>query len=61
MCIRDRGEVVRRIHAHDAHALLDTDVVSGGMRPKLQAALHALGSGVGRIEIGQGGTHLVAA
>ena len=56
-----RGEVVRKIHADDAHALLDTDVVSGGMRPKLMAALHALGKGVRRIEIGQGGTHLVAA
>lgn len=56
-----KGEVVRKIHADDAHALLQTDVVSGGMRPKLMAALHALGKGVRRIEIGQGGTHLVAA
>jgi acetylglutamate kinase len=57
-----RGEVVRKLHATEAHALLEnTEVVSGGMRPKLQAALHALGSGVRRIEIGQGGTHLVAA
>ena len=56
-----RGEVVQKIDADDAHALLDTDVVSGGMRPKLMAALHALGKGVRRIEIGQGGTHLVAA
>jgi len=56
-----KGEVFPKLHASDAHALLDTDVISGGMRPKLQAALHALGSGVRRIEIGQGGTHLVAA
>ena len=57
-----RGEVVRELRAHEAHALLETEVVSGGMRPKLQAALHALGSGVGRITIGvEGGTNLVAA
>lgn len=57
-----RGEVVRELRAHEAHALLETEVVSGGMRPKLQAALHALGSGVERITIGvEGGTNLVAA
>jgi len=57
-----RGEVVRELRAQEAHALLATDIVSGGMRPKLQAALHALGSGVGRITIGvEGGTNLVAA
>ena len=56
-----RGEVFPKLHAGEALALLDSDVVSGGMRPKLQAALHALGQGVSRIEIGQGGTHLVAA
>jgi acetylglutamate kinase len=54
------GEVVTKLRATEAHALLNTDVVSGGMRPKLMAALHALGSGVRRIQIG-GGTHLVAA
>jgi acetylglutamate kinase len=55
-----RGQVVPTLHATEARALLNTDVVSGGMRPKLMAALHALGSGVRRIQIG-GGTHLVAA
>jgi len=50
-----RGEVVRELRPHEAHALLDSEVVSGGMRPKLQAALHALGSGVGRITIGSVG------
>src|SRR6266498_2870075 len=52
-----RGEVVRKLHVAEAHALLNTDVVSGGMRPKLMAALHALGSGVCRIEIGETSVH----
>jgi acetylglutamate kinase len=57
-----RGNVVAQLHADEAEALLGTSVVTGGMRPKLQAALHALGSGVGRITIGEeGGTNLVAA
>jgi acetylglutamate kinase len=56
------GNVVAEIRANDAEALLGTEVVTGGMRPKLQAALHALGSGVRRITIGEeGGTNLVAA
>jgi len=56
------GNVVAEIRAHDAEALLGTEVVTGGMRPKLLAALHALGSGVRKITIGEeGGTNLVAA
>ena len=56
------GNVVAELRATDAEALLGTEVVTGGMRPKLQAALHALGSGVRRITIGEeGGTNLVAA
>ena len=56
------GNVVAELHADEAEALLCTEVVTGGMRPKLQAALHALGSGVRRITIGEeGGTNLVAA
>jgi acetylglutamate kinase len=56
------GNVVAQLHADEAEALLGTSVVTGGMRPKLQAALHALGSGVRRITIGEeGGTNLVAA
>jgi acetylglutamate kinase len=31
------------------------------MRPKVEAALHALAAGVGSIRIGEGGTSLVAA
>ncbi|HEX3577351.1 MAG TPA: acetylglutamate kinase [Thermoanaerobaculia bacterium] len=58
----ESGNVVAELHAEEAEALLGTEVVSGGMRPKLQAALHALGSGVRRITIGEeGGTNLVAA
>jgi acetylglutamate kinase len=56
------GNVVRELCADDAHAMLNSEVVTGGMRPKLLAALHALGSGVRRITIGEeGGTSLVAA
>jgi len=56
------GNVVPELCATDAEALLGSEVVTGGMRPKLQAALHALGSGVRRITIGEeGGTNLVAA
>ena len=56
------GNVVRELCADDAQAMLASEVVTGGMRPKLQAALHALGSGVRRITIGEeGGTSLVAA
>jgi acetylglutamate kinase len=56
------GNVVAELHADEAEALLGTSIVTGGMRPKLQAALHALGSGVRRITIGEeGGTNLVAA
>ena len=56
-----KGEVVSSLGADDARALLASDVVSGGMRPKLEAALHALSAGVGSIRIGEGGTSLVAA
>ena len=56
------GNVVAALGASEAEALLSTEVVTGGMRPKLQAALHALGSGVRRITIGEeGGTQLIAA
>jgi len=56
------GNVVAELHANEAEALLVSEVVSGGMRPKLLAALHALESGVGRITIGEaGGTQLIAA
>jgi acetylglutamate kinase len=56
------GNVVAELHANEAEALLGSEVVTGGMRPKLQAALHALGSGVRRITIGEeGGTQLIAA
>jgi acetylglutamate kinase len=54
------GNVVPRLHAADAKVFIDN--VSGGMKPKLQAALSALTSGVREITIGEeGGTTLVAA
>ena len=54
------GNVVPMLHANDAETYIDN--VTGGMKPKLQAALTALHGGVGAIEIGEnGGTSLVAA
>lgn len=53
------GSVVPSLTANDAHALLASDIVTGGMKPKLQAALGALAAGVPRINIG-GGTEVVA-
>jgi acetylglutamate kinase len=67
------GRTLRRLTADGAHALLDSGAASGGMRPKLSAALEAIRLGVGEIVIagpdrhgavldGQsGGTSLVAA
>ena len=54
------GTVVPSLTATDAQRLLASDIVSGGMKPKLQAALGALEAGVRTINIG-GGTELVAA
>ena len=54
------GALMPRLAAADAEEFIGN--VSGGMRPKLQAALTALGSGVREIVIGEeGGTTLVAA
>jgi acetylglutamate kinase len=63
------GAVVPRLHAADVHTFIET--VTGGMKPKLQAALTALEQGVGEVTIGApatdnrqpttGGTTLVAA
>jgi acetylglutamate kinase len=57
------GAVVPWLLARDARTMLDDpEVISGGMRPKLHAALHALDAGVALITIGEeGGTQLVAA
>ena len=56
------GSVVPALDAPGVEKLLASGAVSGGMRPKLQAALTALTSGVGSILIGEeGGTALVAA
>ena len=54
------GNVIARLTAREAKAFLASDVVSGGMKPKLEAALKALSAGVSTIAIG-GGTELVAA
>ena len=54
------GSVVPSLTADDAQQLLESEIVTGGMKPKLQAALGALAAGVSSIHIG-GGTQLVAA
>jgi acetylglutamate kinase len=54
------GDLVPRLGVSDTQTFIDN--VSGGMKPKLQAALTALVSGVAEIVIGEeGGTTLVAA
>ena len=56
----ENGAVVSSLHANAVEEWID--VVTGGMKPKLQAALHALQNGVNQIAIGEnGGTCLVAA
>jgi acetylglutamate kinase len=54
------GHVVASLPANAVEEWIDS--VTGGMKPKLQAALHALRGGVSQIAIGEnGGTNLVAA
>jgi acetylglutamate kinase len=58
----ERGAVVPHLTTIGVEAMLSSAAVSGGMKPKLQAALTALTSGVRAISIGEeGGTTLVAA
>ena len=69
----ENGERCEALSAQAAQRLVETAVVSGGMRPKLGAALEALARGVAEVVIagpnrharalgrGTGGTHLVAA
>jgi acetylglutamate kinase len=56
----ENGSVVSSLPANAVEEWIDN--VTGGMKPKLQAALHALQNGVNQIAIGEnGGTSLVAA
>ncbi|HUP44288.1 MAG TPA: acetylglutamate kinase [Thermoanaerobaculia bacterium] len=55
-----QGNVVPRLTLEEGHLFLASEFVTGGMKPKLEAALRALTRGVGSISIG-GGTELVAA
>jgi acetylglutamate kinase len=67
----EHGIVVPALTGHGLMAMLASPVVSGGMRPKLEAALSALHAGVTRVTIAppsgsfcettKGGTTLVAA
>lgn len=72
--VRDAdGKTLARVTPADVRGLLDSGAASGGMRPKLAAALEAVGGGVGEIVIAgperhadvlagrRGGTSLVAA
>jgi acetylglutamate kinase len=67
------GNVIERLDARAARALLVSPAVTGGMKPKLRSAVEALEAGVSEVIIagpsmhrsalleGKGGTHLVAA
>ncbi|MGZ7078838.1 MAG: acetylglutamate kinase [Thermoanaerobaculia bacterium] len=58
------GNVIPHLAEADVEKFLASEAVSGGMRPKLEAALSALRAGVTSIGIGElteGGTNLVAA
>jgi len=58
----ESGAVVPHLTTVGVKEMLSSAAVSGGMKPKLQAALTALTSGVRAISIGEeGGTTLVAA
>jgi acetylglutamate kinase len=50
----ENGAVISSVDAGSARALLETSVVSGGMRPKLEAALQAMHAGVRTVSIGEG-------
>lgn len=50
----EEGTVIRALDAAGVEAMLDSPAVTGGMRPKLQAALAALEGGVMRVAIGPG-------
>lgn len=57
-----KGAVVPHLDTFGVEAMLSSAAVTGGMKPKLQAALAALNAGVQAISIGEtGGTTLVAA
>jgi acetylglutamate kinase len=47
------GAVVPSLNARKVRSLIKTNVITGGMRPKLEAALHALSAGVQSIRIGE--------
>lgn len=45
-------QVLRRLDRHDVKQLMDSAAVSGGMIPKLQAAVAAVDAGVARVRVG---------
>jgi len=57
-----QGALVAAVDALGVEQMIATGIATGGMRPKLESALHALASGVSSIVIGEeGGTTVVAA
>ncbi|MDX9715634.1 MAG: acetylglutamate kinase [Dissulfurispiraceae bacterium] len=49
-----KGEIISTIHKKEIKKLIDEDVVSGGMLPKVQACKRALDGGVGKAHIVDG-------
>lgn len=47
----DQSSLIRKISAPDLEATLTSGVISGGMIPKVKAALHAIESGVGSVHM----------
>jgi acetylglutamate kinase len=45
------GAVIRWLHVHSIHDMVQDSVISGGMLPKLEACTHALKRGVSRVRI----------
>ncbi|HHQ45502.1 MAG TPA: acetylglutamate kinase [Candidatus Altiarchaeales archaeon] len=51
------GKLIKRLTVPETKKLLDTDVITGGMTPKLKACIHALENGVERTHIIKAGYH----
>ena len=53
-----KGVVVPSLNIRKVQSMIKTNVVTGGMRPKLQAAISAVRSGVQSVLIGETGTEI---
>ena len=54
------GTLVPSLNIRKVRSMIKTNVVTGGMRPKLEAAIDAVTAGVHAVQIGEAGTRLVA-